>query len=160
MKILKYFALINLVLESVVCYSQNRNFVTDKFVKPVFIDSSKCTRNFIDNKQIRQVFFKLKKASDYATYTYFFEISNKGTIIPIDNERNGLITPFFKAFSQYKWKSGYKKGNIRCKMIGYGNLYLDIIPQKNIINLSISVGDGDVSLKNSIDLVYNHTIKM
>jgi hypothetical protein len=160
MNLLKHLLLIILITTGTYGYPNMQKASYTRIILPVFNDSTTCTQDFSQSIGIRKVYEQMKKENEYMIYSCHFIISQEGTVILDSHEVNNDIENFLKKFSNYKWKPGFKQGCTACKVVGYGNLYLDIIPQRNMIRLSISVGDGSLNLRSEFQSVYLHTLKM
>lgn len=132
----------------------------ETFIMPIFVDSTEFTKEFYSSNEIKKIYEQLKKKNDYRFYSYTFNISLEGKVIPDIYERNQLLNKFFKKFNKYKWSAAYLKGCLSCKKKAYGIINLYVTPQNKSIRIMISIGDGKVGPKLNIHTSYDKTLKM
>ena len=159
----KFFLVIFLVVISLIigqCYAQKLPNANEIFIMPVFIDSTEFTKEFFRSQEIIKVYNHLKRKNDFGFYSYTFNISRKGKVLPDNYEENQLLNKFFKKFNRFKWNAAYLKGCVNCKRIGYGIINLYVTPQNKSIRLMISIGDGKFKPNLNITNSYDKTLKM
>jgi hypothetical protein len=150
------------------CYmsscAQSSREENHNLIMPVFVDSASFIEDVKADIRFINLYERLRKDNEHASYKYDFNISSTGKIIPKIYEEDALfksINTFIRSrFNKYKWLAAYEKECPECKKMGYGILYINFIPVNNIIQLRISMSDGAIRKTVYSEMIYDRKIEM
>jgi hypothetical protein len=113
-------------------HAQNTVLKNDTKV-PVFVDSVQFTNCWTNNTAIRGCYNSLRKREDYAVIEYFFNISKKGSLLPLPN-RDSV---FIKGFNKYSWLNITQSETF--PFIRNIKVILSVLPQKKSIKMEVEI---------------------